>query len=155
MDEFQDTNPLQMALLALLAPAEPGRVTAVGDDDQCIYAFQGAQGAAALRAFLAAFPRAERVTLEQNYRSSGTLVAAAAAVAACNRRRCAKRAFTSNGAGEKAQLVEFPIPPHISTYLPMSPHISPYLPISPARRCSSSSAPLCEERRSTSCGRRD
>jgi DNA helicase-2/ATP-dependent DNA helicase PcrA len=87
VDEFQDTNALQLQLLTLLAPPGAARLTVVGDDDQSIYAFQGAQGPAAVRAFLAVYPDATRVALQQNYRSSGAIVRAASTLAGQNTTR--------------------------------------------------------------------
>ena len=111
VDEFQDTNALQLRLLRLLAPhtaADGGEnraaVTVVGDDDQAIYSFQGAAGS--FKGFEAAYPGAASVTLDQNYRSSGTIVGAAAAVVAHNAARTPKAPFTHNGGGERVQIVE-------------------------------------------------
>ena len=111
VDEFQDTNALQLRLLRLLAPhtaADGGEnraaVTVVGDDDQAIYSFQGAAGS--FKGFEAAYPGAASVTLDQNYRSSGTIVDAAAAVVASNAARTPKAPFTHNGGGERVQIVE-------------------------------------------------
>lgn len=106
VDEFQDTNALQLELLKLLAPPGAARLTVVGDDDQSIYAFQGAQGPAAVRAFLAVYPDATRVALEQNYRSSGAIVRAASALAVHNTMRWDKRVFTANPDGERVAVVE-------------------------------------------------
>ena len=58
-------------------------------------AYQGAQGPAAVRCFLSAYPDAVRIALEQNYRSSGAIVSAATAVAANNRTRCDKKVRSS------------------------------------------------------------
>jgi len=75
VDEFQDTNYAQWALVRLLAEARRN-VTVVGDDDQSIYKFRGA-AASNLQAFLEAFPEAARLVLTENYRSSQPILDAA------------------------------------------------------------------------------
>ena len=75
VDEFQDTNPVQLALVRALA-GDRGNVTVVGDDDQAIYAFRGAAVEGMLE-FGTAFPGARRVVLRRNYRSRGPILAAA------------------------------------------------------------------------------
>ena len=89
VDEFQDTNALQLRLLQILAPQESGRITVVGDDDQAIYGFQGATGSFA--PFEAAYPRFQRTCLEQNYRSTAAIVRASSTLAACNSTSAALR----------------------------------------------------------------
>ena len=85
------------------APA-PERITAVGDDDQSIYGFQGATGN--FGHFEACFSAVRRVLLEQNFRSTGTIVGAAAALIAHNGARVPKCVHTANAAGGSIQVVE-------------------------------------------------
>jgi superfamily I DNA/RNA helicase/RecB family exonuclease len=76
VDEFQDSNPAQLALLKQLAPAADADVCVVGDDDQSIYAFRGADDRA-FEHFVKAYPRAHEIRLTENYRSAPRIVAAA------------------------------------------------------------------------------
>ena len=107
VDEFQDTNRLQYAWLKMFAP--PGRgdqgVFAVGDDDQSIYAFRGAQVGN-----MADFEREYRVPriikLEQNYRSFGNILDAANALIAHNAQRLGKNLRTEAGPGEPVRVFE-------------------------------------------------
>ncbi|GMU71840.1 MAG: UvrD-helicase domain-containing protein [Burkholderiales bacterium] len=102
VDEFQDTNALQYRWLRLLAGPEAA-VFAVGDDDQSIYAFRGAN-AANMQHFERDFGRPDRpvrlVKLEQNYRSHGNILDAANALIRHNRSRLGKELWTSEGKGE-------------------------------------------------------
>ena len=102
VDEFQDTNLLQYRWLQLLAGPDAA-VFAVGDDDQSIYAFRGAN-AANMQHFERDFGRPERparlVKLEQNYRSHGNILDAANALIRHNRSRLGKELWTSEGKGE-------------------------------------------------------
>ncbi|MCG3190124.1 MAG: DNA helicase II [Burkholderiaceae bacterium] len=107
VDEFQDTNRLQYRWLKMFAP--PGRaaqgVFAVGDDDQSIYAFRGAQvGNMAL--FEREYGVREVIKLERNYRSFGHILDAANALIAHNERRLGKNLRTEAGAGEPVRVVE-------------------------------------------------
>ncbi|KAL1528151.1 hypothetical protein AB1Y20_009512 [Prymnesium parvum] len=106
VDELQDSSGAQLRFLRLLVPDPPcaQRITAVGDDDQSIYGFQGAGGG--LTHFEAAFPHCRRVLLEENYRSTGTLVDAAAALVGHNASRLPKRMRTANAAGARVVVVE-------------------------------------------------
>lgn len=97
VDEYQDTNPAQDALVALLSRAR-GRVFAVGDDDQGIYGWRGARVENILN-FERRFPGARVFRLEENYRSSGSILAFAARVMEGAAARRAKRLFTNNPAG--------------------------------------------------------
>jgi DNA helicase-2/ATP-dependent DNA helicase PcrA len=102
VDEFQDTNLLQYKWLRALTGAGTA-VFAVGDDDQSIYAFRGAN-VANMQNFERDFTTAERpvrlVKLEQNYRSHGTILEAANALIRNNQSRLGKNLWTSEGAGE-------------------------------------------------------
>ncbi|MEO8837074.1 MAG: UvrD-helicase domain-containing protein, partial [Caldimonas sp.] len=109
VDEFQDTNRLQYAWLKMFAgPPEGGcALFAVGDDDQSIYAFRGAQVGN-----MAAFEREYRVPvvikLERNYRSFGTILDAANELIAKNSRRLGKNLRTEAGPGEPVRVHEAP-----------------------------------------------
>ncbi|MCP4574276.1 MAG: UvrD-helicase domain-containing protein [bacterium] len=98
VDEFQDTNPLQMILIKALQSTH-GNVFAVGDDDQSIYSWRGACIENMLE-FDSYFPGAVTLRLEQNYRSTGNILDAANAVIAHNKRRKGKKLWTADGAGE-------------------------------------------------------
>lgn len=98
VDEFQDTNPLQLILTKALS-SEHGNVFAVGDDDQSIYSWRGACVENMLE-FEQYFPGAGVVRLEQNYRSTGNILDAANAVIAHNKRRKGKNLWTAGEAGE-------------------------------------------------------
>ena len=126
VDEFQDTNALQYRWLKLLAgqgrrpagfslvaPNDPsgagneqaGSIFAVGDDDQSIYAFRGAN-VANMQHFEREFHIDRIIKLEQNYRSHGNILAAANAVIANNRQRLGKNLWTAEGEGEPIRLFE-------------------------------------------------
>ncbi|MBO5035619.1 MAG: UvrD-helicase domain-containing protein [Clostridia bacterium] len=96
VDEYQDTNPLQYRLVSLLAPT--GKICVVGDDDQSIYRFMGASIENIL-SFERQFTDAKVVRLEQNYRSTQTILDAANAVIANNEGRKGKRLWTDQGPG--------------------------------------------------------
>ena len=102
IDEFQDTNALQYAWIRLLA-GSTGKVFAVGDDDQSIYGWRGAK-VENMRAFLRDFPDAKTLRLEQNYRSTATILAAANAVIAKNPSRLGKKLWTAGDKGEAIAL---------------------------------------------------
>ena len=104
VDEYQDTNHAQYRLLQLLA-AGHGNVFAVGDPDQSIYAFRGADIRNILE-FERDFPGTRVVALEQNYRSTNAILAAANEVIAHNRERTPKRLFSELGEGEPVRVVE-------------------------------------------------
>ena len=104
VDEYQDTNHAQYRLLQLLA-AEHGNLMVVGDEDQSIYGFRHADIRNILD-FERDFPEAEVVKLEQNYRSTQTILSAANAVVERNRERRPKRLWTEIGGGEPVQLAE-------------------------------------------------
>lgn len=121
VDEYQDTNHAQYILVKLLAGVSgaavdnavqdvnnasaigqvtPAELTVVGDSDQSIYAFRGAT-VRNIEEFEKDFPGATTVYLEQNYRSSGNILAAANAVISHNKTRHKKRLWTASGEGEK------------------------------------------------------
>ncbi|MHB8417653.1 MAG: ATP-dependent helicase [Myxococcales bacterium] len=103
VDEFQDTNLVQFRLLELLAPA--GRdLCVVGDDDQSIYRWRGADVSHIL-GFERDYPGATVVKLERNYRSDGNILAAAQGVIEKNPHRHGKRLWTERGPGEKLHLL--------------------------------------------------
>ena len=101
VDEYQDTNHVQYEIANLLA-AKYQNLMVVGDDDQSIYSWRGADISNILD-FEKDFSRARVVKLEQNYRSTGHILAAANAVVRNNSQRKEKRLFTDLGDGEKIQ----------------------------------------------------
>ncbi|HVC01266.1 MAG TPA: DNA helicase II [Steroidobacteraceae bacterium] len=102
VDEFQDTNAIQYRWLTLLAgPA--GRPFAVGDDDQSIYRWRGAR-VENLNRFRRDFPAATLYKLEQNYRSTGTILKASNALIANNAGRMGKTLWTSGEDGERVKV---------------------------------------------------
>ncbi|MFT3842217.1 MAG: UvrD-helicase domain-containing protein [Myxococcaceae bacterium] len=103
VDEFQDTNPVQYQLLRLMAP--PGsNLVVVGDDDQSIYRWRGAEVSNILD-FPNHYQGCKVVKLEQNYRSDQTILEAAHAVIAKNRRRMAKKLWSDRAKGEPLALM--------------------------------------------------
>jgi DNA helicase II / ATP-dependent DNA helicase PcrA len=102
VDEFQDTNTLQYRWLKVLA-GDAGIAFCVGDDDQSIFAFRGAKAGNMLR-MSKDFPGMQIVRLEQNYRSTGTILKAANGLIARNAGRLGKNLWTESGAGEPIQL---------------------------------------------------
>ena len=102
VDEYQDTNVAQYLWLRLLAGGHRN-VTCVGDDDQSIYSWRGAEVGNILR-FEQDFPGARVIRLERNYRSTGHILAAASGVIARNRARHGKTLWTEGGAGEPVRI---------------------------------------------------
>jgi DNA helicase-2/ATP-dependent DNA helicase PcrA len=103
IDEYQDTNKAQYQLVKLLA-GERGNIVAVGDEDQSIYRFRGADINNILN-FENDFPGAKIVKLEQNYRSTGNILDAATGVVSNNVARKGKTLFTDAGSGEPVRVV--------------------------------------------------
>jgi DNA helicase-2/ATP-dependent DNA helicase PcrA len=103
VDEYQDTNVAQYLWLRLLAQGHKN-ICCVGDDDQSIYGWRGAEVGNILR-FEKDFPGAHVVRLEQNYRSTGHILAAAAGVIDANKNRLGKTLFTDGEDGEKVRLI--------------------------------------------------
>ncbi len=102
VDEYQDVNAAQYRLIALLA-GHHGNVTVVGDDDQSIYSWRGSDYRMILR-FEEDFPGAKTFTLEENYRSTSTILDAANTLVANNRSRAPKKLFTTRAQGEPITL---------------------------------------------------
>ncbi len=103
VDEYQDTNPLQAAIVRLLA-AQPENVMAVGDDAQSIYGFRGASFRNIMD-FPDLFPGTKIVTLEENYRSTQPILDATNHIIARARERYSKSLFTNKGDGEAPLLI--------------------------------------------------
>jgi DNA helicase-2/ATP-dependent DNA helicase PcrA len=106
IDEYQDTNGSQFELVKALA-GERQNVCAVGDDDQSIYGWRGAEVEHILR-FEKQFRKVKEIRLEQNYRSTGNILSAANAVIAKNKQRKSKRLWTDQGDGEKIANINAP-----------------------------------------------
>lgn len=105
VDEYQDTNTVQFELIHLLA-LKYRNLCVVGDDDQSIYKFRGANIKNILN-FEQVFEDAKVIKLEQNYRSTGNILNAANAVIRNNRGRKDKTLWTDNGEGDKIQFRQF------------------------------------------------
>ncbi len=106
VDEFQDTNRLQLELVRLLAD-EKHNVAVVGDDDQSIYGWRGAEVSNILE-FEHHFPHPRIVKLEENYRSTNAILNTANSLIKNNPRRRPKRLWSSRGDGDKVRLIESP-----------------------------------------------
>jgi len=102
VDEFQDTNTIQYAWLRLLV-GQHNKLFVVGDDDQSIYGWRGAR-IENIQRFNKDFPDTQLLRLEQNYRSTGTILSAANALIAFNDGRLGKKLWTDGGRGEPIRL---------------------------------------------------
>ncbi|HEX9020562.1 MAG TPA: UvrD-helicase domain-containing protein [Nitrospirota bacterium] len=105
VDEYQDINPAQYRLMKLLTKG--ANVCAVGDSDQAIYAFRGADLGNFLN-FEKDFPGAAQITLSENYRSSAPIIHAASALIRRNQKRIDKRIDPTRGAGASLSLLSVP-----------------------------------------------
>ena len=101
VDEYQDTNPTQYALIELLVN-QSKNLFVVGDDDQSIYSWRGADPHNILN-FEEHYPDAIKIRLEQNYRSSSCIVQAASSMILKNKKRVEKQLWTKNPTGDKIQ----------------------------------------------------
>lgn len=108
VDEYQDTNALQFMLLQLLC-RDKANIMVVGDDDQSIYAFRGADSSHIL-AFPTLFDNVRVVTLEQNYRSTQVILDAANAVIAKNTKRHQKNLWSETNSGDLIHLFSCSMP---------------------------------------------
>jgi DNA helicase II / ATP-dependent DNA helicase PcrA len=107
VDEYQDTNVAQYLWLRLLAQRPdggPANICCVGDDDQSIYGWRGAEVGNILR-FEKDFPGAKVIRLEQNYRSGPHILGAASGLIAANRSRLGKTLWTDEPHGEKVEII--------------------------------------------------
>lgn len=104
VDEYQDTNVAQYLWLRLLAQKYKN-VCCVGDDDQSIYGWRGAEVGNILR-FDRDFPDSKTVRLEQNYRSTGAILGAASGLIACNGGRLGKTLWTDGEQGEPVRVIQ-------------------------------------------------
>ncbi len=102
VDEFQDTNRVQMQIMELLI-GEAQNICVVGDIDQNIYSWRGADIKNVLQ-FEKHFPRAKTILLEENYRSTQTIIAASNDIIKKNQNRVEKNVFTNNHEGDKLTL---------------------------------------------------
>lgn len=110
VDEFQDTNRLQLEMVSYLAKREDGtppNVAVVGDDDQSIYGWRGAEVSNILE-FEQHFPNPTVVKLEQNYRSTNAILNTANSLIKNNPRRRPKKLWSGKGDGDKIRLVQAP-----------------------------------------------
>jgi len=104
VDEFQDTNRTQYILMKMLT-GDSGRITVVGDDDQSIYSWRGADIGNIL-SFERDFKNVRTFRLQRNYRSTKTIIEAANSVVANNRKRMGKKLWTENESGEPIKILE-------------------------------------------------
>lgn len=115
VDEFQDTNGLQLELVSLLAGGRHN-VCVVGDDDQSIYGWRGADVSNILE-FEQHFPNPTVVKLEQNYRSTNTILSTANSVIKNNPKRRPKSLWSEHGDGEKIRLIQMKDDREEATYV--------------------------------------
>jgi superfamily I DNA/RNA helicase len=104
VDEFQDTNKLQLELISLLAGEERPNICVVGDDDQSIYGWRGAE-AANLLEFERHFPDPEVIKLEQNYRSTDVILSVANRLIRNNSRRRGKNLWSDRKEGDPVRIL--------------------------------------------------
>ncbi|MCE2473502.1 MAG: UvrD-helicase domain-containing protein [Anaerolineae bacterium] len=104
IDEFQDTNLVQYEIVKALAPPQ-NNIYVVGDEDQSVYAFRGANHHN-LQRLRSDFPGLAQILLEQNYRSTQTILDAARAVISHNPHRTPKALFSKKGVGDRIQVYE-------------------------------------------------
>ena len=104
VDEFQDTNRLQLDLVSLLAAGDPPNVCVVGDDDQSIYGWRGAEVSNILE-FEKHFPNPKVIRLEQNYRSTNPILTTANRLIKNNPRRRVKNLWSSVPGGDPVHVV--------------------------------------------------
>ncbi len=107
VDEFQDTNNLQLRLVSLLASDDPPNVCVVGDDDQSIYGWRGAEVSNILE-FEKHFRDPEIIRLEQNYRSTNAILGAANRLIKNNPRRRGKNLWSPQEGGDPVHVVSVP-----------------------------------------------
>jgi superfamily I DNA/RNA helicase len=107
VDEFQDTNRLQLDLVSMLASGSPPNICVVGDDDQSIYGWRGAEVSNILE-FENHFPNPEIIRLEQNYRSTNAILSTANRLIKNNPRRRGKNLWSSQEGGEPVHVVSVP-----------------------------------------------
>jgi DNA helicase II / ATP-dependent DNA helicase PcrA len=105
VDEFQDTNSTQYRLVRAFGSSR--NICVVGDDDQCIYTWRGAR-VQNIRGFATDYPEAKVVKLEQNYRSTKHIVAAALGVIEPSEGRTPKELWTANDPGSRVAIIEMP-----------------------------------------------
>jgi len=104
VDEFQDTNKLQLELISLLAAEDRPNICVVGDDDQSIYGWRGAE-AANLLEFELHFPGPEIIKLEQNYRSTNVILSVANRLIRNNSRRRGKNLWSDSNEGDPVRIL--------------------------------------------------
>ncbi len=121
VDEFQDTNRLQLDLVSLLAHGQPPNVCVVGDDDQSIYGWRGAEVSNILE-FERHFPNPTVVKLEQNYRSTNAILHTANSLIKNNPRRRPKTLWSEHGTGEKIRVVPAPTDQEEAAYVVTEMH---------------------------------
>jgi len=107
VDEFQDTNRLQFELVGRLASGQPPNVCVVGDDDQSIYGWRGAEVSNILE-FEKHFPNPRVIRLEQNYRSTNAILSAANRLISNNPRRRKKSLWSQKEGGEPVRVISVP-----------------------------------------------
>ncbi len=116
VDEFQDTNRLQLDLVSLLAHGESPNVCVVGDDDQSIYGWRGAEVSNILE-FEKHFPNPKVIKLEQNYRSTNAILHTANSLIKNNPRRRPKTLWSEHGSGDKVRIVPAPTDTEETAYV--------------------------------------